>query len=194
MGLFMPDQGQMEVDGRALEAGDLSAWRQGIGYVPQETFLFHDTVRANLEWAHPGASEDEIWEALDLAAAGFVRQLPRGLETEIGERGVRLSGGERQRLALARALLIKPKLLILDEATSHLDVENERLIQQALDELGGQITMVVIAHRLTTVRNADQIVVLEAGRVVESGSWDTLQSDKQGRLYSLSRVHAQPLE
>ena len=86
------------------------------------------------------------------------------------------------------------KLLILDEAISHLDVENERLIQQALDELGGQITMVVIAHRLTTVRNADQIVVLEAGRVVESGDWETLQSDRQGRLYSLSRAHVQPLE
>ena len=194
MGLFMPDQGQVEVDGSALEAGDLWAWRQGIGYVPQETFLFHDTVRANLEWARPGASEDEIWEALDLAAAGFVRQLPRKLETEIGERGVRLSGGERQRLALARALLIKPKLLILDEATSHLDVENEKVIQQALDELSGQFTMVIIAHRLSTVRNADQIVVLEAGRVVESGDWETLQSDKGGRLYSLSRAHVQSLE
>ena len=194
MGLFMPDQGQVEVDGSALEAGDLWAWRQGIGYVPQETFLFHDTVRVNLEWARPGASEDEIWEALDLAAAGFVRQLPRRLETEIGERGVRLSGGERQRLALARALLIKPKLLILDEATSHLDVENEKVIQQALDELSGQFTMVIIAHRLSTVRNADQIVVLEAGRVVESGDWETLQSDKGGRLYSLSRAHVQSLE
>ena len=125
-----------------------------------------------------------------MAAAGeFVRTLPHGLDTEVGERGVQLSGGERQRLALARALVVSPKLLILDEATSHLDVENERRIQAALDALHGRLTVVVIAHRLSTVRQADQIVVLDNGAVAEVGSWEALNRH-QGRFAQL--VHAHP--
>ena len=186
MGLLQPDSGEIEVDGYSLSSADLPAWRRGIGYVPQEVFLFHDTVRANLLWACPEAEESEVWQALERAAADFVRQLPQGLETEIGERGVRLSGGERQRLALARALLIRPKLLILDEATSNLDVENERRIQRALAELRGQMTIVIIAHRLSSIRNADQIVVVEAGGIVECGSWEELHGRIDSRLAALS--------
>ncbi len=146
----------------------------------------HDTVRAHLLWARPEAEESEIWQALRRAAADFVRRLPQGLETEIGERGVRLSGGERQRLALARALLIRPKLLILDEATSNLDVDNERRIQVALAELRGQMTIVTIAHRPSSIRNADQIVVVEDGRIVECGSWEELHERTDSRLATLT--------
>lgn len=189
MGLLIPDAGEIRVDGQALTPGMQTAWRKEIGYVPQETFLFNDTVRANLLWANPDTTEDTIWNALELsAAADFVRVLPQGLDTEIGERGIRLSGGERQRLALARALLIEPKLLVLDEATSHLDAENERRIQKAIDGLQGEMTIVVIAHRLSTVRHADQIVVIEAGRVVETGTWESLLGCEESRFYTLSQA------
>ena len=192
MGLLLPDSGEIVVDGRVLREVDLPVWRRCCGYVPQEVFLFHDTVRANLVWACPEAGEEEIWRALEeAAAADFVRHLPRGIETEIGERGVRLSGGERQRLALARALLIRPRLLILDEATSNLDVENERQIQRALAALRGRTSLVVIAHRLSTVRYADQIAVVEDGRVMECGSWTELHSRADSRLAALSRVYGQ---
>ncbi len=187
MGLLQPDSGEIEVDGRPLSTADLPAWRRRIGYVPQDVFLFHDTVRANLLWARPEAEEAEIWQALGRASADFVRQLSQGLETEIGERGVRLSGGERQRLALARALLIRPKLLILDEATSNLDVDNERRIQEALAELRGQMTIVIIAHRPSSIRHADQIVVVEDGRIVECGSWEELHERTDSRLATLTR-------
>ena len=185
MGLFTPDSGVMRVDGEPLTGESLPAWRLNIGYVPQDTFLFHDTVRANLCWVRPAATEDDVWNALETAAADeFVRRLPTGLDTEIGDRGIRLSGGERQRLALARALIVTPGLLILDEATSHLDTENEYRIQTAIEGLHGRLTVVVIAHRLSTVRNADQIVVMERGSVVETGSWDVL-NDRMGRFSEL---------
>jgi ATP-binding cassette subfamily C protein len=190
MGLLTPDSGTIQIDGQELTDENIRSWRRNIGYVPQDTFLFHDTVRANLSWVRPDVSDVAIWEALEMAAAGeFVRTLPHGLDTEVGERGVQLSGGERQRLALARALVVSPKLLILDEATSHLDVENERRIQAALDALHGRLTVVVIAHRLSTVRQADQIVVLDNGAVAEVGSWEALNRH-QGRFAQL--VHAHP--
>ena len=190
MGLLTPDSGVMRVDGEPLTGESLPAWRLNIGYVPQDTFLFHDTVRANLCWVRPAATEDDVWNALETAAADeFVRRLPTGLDTEIGDRCVRLSGGERQRLALARAraLIVTPGLLILDEATSHLDTENEHRIQTAIEGLHGRLTVVVIAHRLSTVRNADQIVVMERGSVVETGSWDVL-NDRMGRFSELVRA------
>jgi ATP-binding cassette subfamily C protein len=189
MGLLTPGSGAINIDGQPLTGDDVRAWRQSIGYVPQDTFLFHDTVRANLCWVRPDVTEARIWEALAMAAAAdFVRRLPNGLDTAIGERGIQLSGGERQRLALARALVAAPRLLILDEATSHLDAENERQIQMAIEHLHGRLTVVVIAHRLSTVRNADQIVVLDDGRVVETGSWDALHQ-RDSRFRQL--VHAQ---
>ncbi len=185
MGLVEPARGRVCADGTPISAG-LQAWRDRIGYVPQDTLLFHDTVRANLLWAEPCASDAELWDALRLAAADeFVARLPEGLETVLGDRGVRLSGGERQRLALARALLRKPSLLILDEATSALDSENERRIQQAIEALHGDITILIITHRLSAIRGADIIHVLENGRVVESGSWDALTADHGGRFHAL---------
>ncbi|MFN7917538.1 MAG: ABC transporter ATP-binding protein [Vicinamibacterales bacterium] len=189
MGLVTPDAGSIEVDGVALEPAHLLSWRSRIGYVAQETFLFHDSVRANLVWASPGATDDAIWRALEQAAAAdFVRSLPQGLDTMVGDRGLMLSGGERQRLSLARALLREPQVLILDEATSSLDSENERRIQEAIDRLHHQVTIVVITHRLSTIRSADVIHVLEAGRVVESGDWATLVAGRTGRFRALCQA------
>lgn len=186
MGLLSPSSGELLVDDVPLSPERLQAWRNQIGYVAQETFLFHDTVRANLVWASPGADDGAVWRALEQAAAAdFVRALPAGLDTIVGDRGVLLSGGERQRLSLARALLRQPQLLILDEATSSLDSENERRIQAAIDHLHEQTTIVVITHRLSTIRNADMIYVVERGRVVESGSWPALLAGSVGRFRAL---------
>ncbi|HEY6802557.1 MAG TPA: ABC transporter ATP-binding protein [Pyrinomonadaceae bacterium] len=188
IGLLSPTTGNILIDGKALGAERLNAWRQQISYVPQETFLFHDTVRANLTWARPGATDAELIEALRLSAAyDFVTVLPQGLDTVLGERGVLVSGGERQRLSLARALLRQPGILVLDEATSSLDSENELRIQQAIESLHQKMTIVVITHRLSTIRHADQIHVLENGRVVESGSWDHLLR-AGGRFRELCRA------
>lgn len=185
MGLIQPREGAVLIDGRPLDAERLEAWRSRIGYVAQETFLFNDTVRANLLWARPDATGEDLHKALRLAAADdFVARLPDGMETVLGDRGVLLSGGERQRLALARALLREPSLIILDEATSNLDSENERRIQLAIEALHGDMTIVAITHRLSTIRNADQIYVLENGRVIERGDWTTLVA-KDGRFRDL---------
>lgn len=175
IGLLQPDSGCLAVDGAELRGENLRAWRRSIGYVPQDTFLLHESIRANLAWAAPGATETDMWEALGMAAAAtFVAALPQGLETPVGDRGTRLSGGERQRISLARVLLRRPSLLVLDEATSALDSESERQILEAVARLHGRVTVLFITHRLTAVRDADVIHVLEAGRVVESGSWKTL--------------------
>jgi ATP-binding cassette, subfamily C, bacterial len=186
MGLLSPIEGTIFIDETPLEGEWVHNWRSSIGYVPQETFLFHDTVRGNLLWARRDATEGELWTAIKLAAAeDFVLALPNGLDTVLGDRGVRLSGGERQRIALARALMRKPTLLLLDEATSSLDTENEQRIQEAIEGLHGELTMVVIAHRLSTIRRADNIVVLEGGQVVETGAWELLAQKKGGRFQSL---------
>jgi ATP-binding cassette subfamily C protein len=191
MGLIRPDDGRVLVDEMPLRAEQMRAWRSKIAYVPQDTFLFHDTVRENLLWARPDASDAEIREALRLAAADdFVSRLSEGMETVLGDRGVRLSGGERQRLALARALLRKPSLLILDEATSNLDSENERRIQNAIEELHGSMTILIITHRLFTTRSADVVYVLEQGRLVESGDIDTLVGIKHGRFLELCKAQS----
>ncbi|MEK6249410.1 MAG: ATP-binding cassette domain-containing protein, partial [Planctomycetales bacterium] len=150
-----------------------------------ETFLLHDSVRNNLLWAKPDASELELRTALEMAAAGFVDQLSKGMDTVIGDRGVRVSGGERQRLALARALLRRPDLLILDEATSSLDAENQARIQAAIQQMQGQLTVVVIAHRLSTIQHADQIVVLDGGQIAETGCYHELAANRQGVLHAL---------
>jgi ATP-binding cassette subfamily C protein len=183
MGLVAPTDGTIFIDGRPLAGELVYNWRSSIGYVPQETFLFHDTIRGNLQLVRPNAEEGELWEALRHAAADtFVAAFPDGLDTVVGDRGVRLSGGERQRIALARALLRKPTVLILDEATSSLDTENERRILDAIEGLHGELTMVVIAHRLSTIRRADSIVVLEQGRIVETGTWVSLSQKEGGRF------------
>jgi len=167
IGLLTPDMGQVLIDGKALEGDVLHSWRRSVGYVPQESLLFHETLQENMRWASPDSSEEDIWHALKLAAADdFVRNLPDGLNTIVGDRGVRLSGGQRQRIALARALLRYPTLLLLDEATSNLDAENEQRIIQALQQLRGTMTVVFISHRQSAVECADRVVVIEGGRTV----------------------------
>ncbi len=189
MGLLYPDGGEILIDGKPLSPELLISWRKAIAYVPQENFLLNDTVRENLLWFNQCVCEEDIQEALVHAAAReFIEKLPQGLDTVIGDRGVRLSGGERQRIALARALLARPQLLILDEATSALDVENERRIQESIEALHGNITIVIIAHRLSTIRNADHIIVIDDGRVVEKGTWEELISKENGRFLELSRI------
>ncbi len=163
-GILVPVTGTIKIDGHILCTEDIVAWRRSVAYVPQETFLFHGTIRDNLQWMSVSKDENELWQALKLAVADqFVCNFPDGLDTLVGERGIRLSGGERQRIALARALLLKPKLLILDEATNALDDDNEACIHHSIDQLHGKLTIVFITHRLTTLRYADQIIKLEGG-------------------------------
>jgi ATP-binding cassette subfamily C protein len=186
IGLLRPVTGDILIDGEPL-VDHLRNWRNSIGYVPQDPFLLNASIRENLLWSCPNAIEEEIWDALRLASVDvFVSDLPDGLNTVVGDRGVRMSGGERQRIVLARALLRKPSILILDEATSSLDSENEGRIQQAMDNLQGKMTIVVIAHRISTIKNADQIFVLEQGRIVEEGNYPTLMKNKEGRFYTLA--------
>jgi ATP-binding cassette, subfamily C, bacterial len=186
--LQRPQQGSVVIDGRILDDSRIVSWRREIGYVSQDTFVFHDTVRANLLWANPSAGEDDIVAALKMAQAEFVFTLEHGLETVLGDRGVRLSGGERQRLALARALIRKPQLLVLDEPSSALDVENERHILDAIQRLRGKVTTLLITHRLAAVRRADEVYVLENGRLVESGSWEALSQSTESRFHALAEV------
>lgn len=175
LGLLAPDEGEILVDGAPLAPALLPRWRETVAYVPQDTFLFHDTIRENLLWARPGAGDAELERALRLARAdAFVTRLPRGLDTVAGDRGVQLSGGERQRIALARALLRRPALLVLDEATSALDQENEGEILRALAGLGGDVTVLLITHRLAAVAGAARVHVLDGGRVVWSGAPEAL--------------------
>jgi ABC-type multidrug transport system fused ATPase/permease subunit len=162
--------------------------RRTVGVVTQDGHLFHDTIRANLAYAAPGAGDGEIWEALDSARlAELVRSLPDGLDTVVGERGYRLSGGERQRLTIARLLLAKPRVVILDEATAHLDSESELAVQQALGAALTGRTAIVIAHRLSTIQAADTILVVEDGRVAERGTHLELLS-AGGRYAELHRT------
>lgn len=186
IGLLAPSSGAMLVDGVELSDVARPLWRRRISYVSQDIFMFHDSVRRNLLVGRPEASEAQLWDALEAASAGFVRELPDGIDTVIGDRGTKLSGGERQRLALARALLREPDLLVLDEATSNLDPVNEARVQEAIAGLHGRVTLVVIAHRLATVRDADAIHVLMDGRIVESGTWTELTGRRNGALRELA--------
>lgn len=172
---YESSSGTIYLDDHPIENLSKEWLRDHTGYVTQESFLFNTTLRENLQIAKPTASDDEIWQALASAnAADFVRELPEGLDTIAGERGVRFSGGEKQRLSIARALLKNPPLLLLDEATSALDNRTERLVQEALDTLRSDRTCFVIAHRLSTVRKADCIYVLKSGRIVEHGTHEEL--------------------
>lgn len=181
MGLIKPEEGQILIDGQPLGGEEFQSLKRSISYVPQDPFLFHASIRDNLLLFEPNASEEEIWEALEYsAAAAFISKLPQGLDTFIGDRGIKLSGGERQRLVLGRALLRKPSVLILDEATSALDNENETIIQEVLHRLKGKTTILVIAHRFTTIRNSDQVLVLDQGRIVQTGQYSQLAQEKRG--------------
>jgi ABC-type multidrug transport system fused ATPase/permease subunit len=179
---YDPSQGQITVDGRDLRSIQLSSLRQQVAVVLQDSFLFNNSVVENLLYGKPDATREELVDAAKAANAHeFIIQLPEGYDTEIGERGVKLSGGQKQRLALARAILADPRILILDEATSSVDAEAEFLIQQALERVLKDRTSLVIAHRLSTVRNADKIIVLDQGRIVETGKHEELL--KRGGLY-----------
>jgi ATP-binding cassette subfamily C protein len=176
MGLLAPDQGEVRVDGIRLSDAERMRWRHSVAYVPQEVFLFHESIRNNLLWGNANATQNDMQRVLQMAAAEFVFNLPQGLDTVVGDGGVRLSGGERQRIALARALLKHPSLLILDEATSALDVDNEARVRDAIEKLHGDLTMIIIGHRLPTLEHADQVIVLEVGRIVQQGSWQDIQN------------------
>jgi len=181
--LYDATSGTVSVAGTDVKDLKQESLRAAVGYVTQDAHMFHDTIRANLRYAQPDVTDAELWEALDAAQLKtLVESLPDGLETVVGERGYRLSGGERQRLAIARLLLKAPPIVVLDEATAHLDSESEVAVQQALDRAMEGRTSIVIAHRLSTVRNADLIVVVDHGRIVQRGRHDKLLAD--GGLYA----------
>lgn len=185
---YEPTAGRVLIDGVDIQSFTLASLRSQIGIVSQEVVLFDDTVLNNISFGRKGATEAEIVQAATLAfAQEFIERLPQGYQTMIGERGVKLSGGERQRLAIARAILRDPPLLILDEATSALDTESERVVQLALSNLMAHRTTLVIAHRLSTVQRADRIVVLYRGTIVETGTHDELllRGGQYQRLHSL---------
>jgi ATP-binding cassette subfamily B protein len=169
--LYDVNKGAVTIDGFDIRGVTIASLNATIGVVTQDPYLFHDTLRVNLMFAKPDATEAEIEAALRAAQIWhLVESLPLGLATVVGERGYRLSGGEKQRVALARLLLKSPRLVVLDEATAHLDAENEAAVQDALDEAMSQRTSLVIAHRLSTIRSADQILVIDGGRVVQRGT------------------------
>jgi subfamily B ATP-binding cassette protein MsbA len=180
---YDPIKGRITLDGKDLRDYDIRSLRQAMGIVSQDTFLFNTSVRSNIAYGREDVTEDEVIEAAKRANAyEFIVQLPQGFDTEIGDRGVMLSGGQRQRMAIARALLRNPDILILDEATSALDTVSERLVQQAIDELCRDRTTIVIAHRLSTIQKANQIAVMDKGRVVELGTHEELL--KKGGYYT----------
>jgi ATP-binding cassette subfamily B protein len=190
---YEPDAGRILVDGVPLADLDPVAHRRRLGWVPQEPMIFSGTALDNIRYGRPDAGLDEVRAAAEAAAAlGFIEALPQGFDTHLGEKGVRLSGGQRQRIAIARALLADPRVLLLDEATSALDAENERLVQQALERLMEGRTTLVIAHRLATVLAADRIVVMDGGRIVETGRHQDLVGNGglYGRLAALQFTDA----
>ena len=177
------DLGDRLVAGRDVRSVTLESLRHTVGYVTQDAHMFHDTIRDNLRYASPDVDDDQMWQVLEAAQIDeLIRSLPDGLDTVVGERGYRLSGGERQRLAIARLLLKAPPIVVLDEATAHLDSESEQAVQLALDLAMEGRTSIVIAHRLSTIRNADLILVLDKGRIVQRGRHDHLLAD--GGLYA----------
>jgi ABC-type multidrug transport system fused ATPase/permease subunit len=191
MGFNEPQHGEISIDGLPLYDFDINSYRKCIGYVPQESILFNMSIRDNLLWAKGDATGDEIREACLIAnAAEFIEQFPESYDTFVGDRGVRLSGGQIQRIALARAVLRNPDILILDEATSSLDNESERLIQQSIEMIARKMTVIVVAHRLSTIVKADHIYVLEEGGVAEEGTYSQLV-EKDG---SFSQMHLLTME
>jgi ABC-type multidrug transport system fused ATPase/permease subunit len=186
--LYDADSGSVRLSDVDVRELSFDSVRDTVGVVTQDGHLFHDSIRANLVYPRPSATDEELWAALEQARLGeLVRSLPDGLDTVVGERGYRLSGGERQRLTIARLLVAQPRVVILDEATAHLDSESEVAVQEALTGALAGRTAIVIAHRLSTIRAADQILVVEGGRVVERGDHETLLA-AEGRYADLYRT------
>jgi ATP-binding cassette, subfamily B, bacterial PglK len=182
IGLLSPTQGSIAVDGQPLQGDDVSAWQRNVGYVPQTIYLLDDTIRRNIAigFANEEIDDERINNAIASAQLQeLIHSLPDGLDTIIGERGIRISGGQRQRIGIARALYHKASVLILDEATSSLDNKTESAVRKSIERLKGRLTLIVIAHRLTTVRDCDRIVVLGAGRVVGEGNYETLLNENE---------------
>lgn len=188
LGLQIPEGGKILLDNIEYNKFDLKSIRSKIGYVPQDPVLFNDTIKNNLLWSNPDASEQDILDACKLSSSlDFIEELPLGFDTIVGDRGSNLSGGQRQRISLARALVKKPTILILDEATSSLDNESEFLIKESIDSLNGKMTILLIAHRLSTIAKANLIYVISKGQVIEQGSYKELISSG-GELYKLSNI------
>ncbi len=183
LGFLLPRKGSIQVDGQTLSSENIRAWRAQAGYVPQDPLILNASVRENLRRFHPTASDDELVDALKAAMAwDFISRLPDGLDTILGDRGIRLSGGERQRIVLARVLLGKPSFIVLDEATSALDYESETAFREVMQRMRGNAAVVLIAHRPSTVRMADRAMVLENGTIVEEGTVEALKKKKDGYL------------
>jgi ABC-type multidrug transport system fused ATPase/permease subunit len=186
---YEPQSGQIIVDNQPIDNYNLLAYRSNIGIVPQEVILFGGTIRENIAYGKPNASEAEIIEAARKANAwNFIENFPEGLDTVVGERGVKLSGGQRQRIAIARAILKDPAILVLDEATSSLDAESERLVQEALETLMKDRTTLIIAHRLATIKKVDKIYVIDKGQITEQGTHEELLNDDTGTYSNLIRL------
>jgi ABC-type multidrug transport system fused ATPase/permease subunit len=190
LGLVEPSAGSIQLGSCDLNSVTLGSWRRAIGYVPQETILFHTSIRDNLTMVNPVVSESEIVTAARRShALDFINSLPRGFDTIIGDQGAKLSGGQRQRLGIARALLMNPVLLVMDEPMSALDAESEAELLSTLEELRKQIGVLIVAHRLASARIADIVCVFEAGRLVEAGSWNDLMA-RRNRLYALAEAQS----
>jgi ABC-type multidrug transport system fused ATPase/permease subunit len=186
---YTTDSGKILVDGQSIYDYDLTLYRQNIAIVPQEVMLFGGTIRENIAYGRPGATDEEIIDAARQANAwDFISSFPEGLDTIVGERGVKLSGGQRQRVAIARAILKDPSILLLDEATSSLDAESEKVVQEALNKLMVGRTSIIIAHRLATIRDVDCIYVLENGVIIEKGTHDELSAIEDGAYNSLAKL------
>jgi len=186
---YVPDAGQVRIDGRDSREYPLTHLRNQMSIVPQDVMLFGGTIAENIAYGNPQATEAEIIEAAKQAHAHeFISTFPEGYKTIVGERGIKLSGGQRQRIAIARAILKNPAILILDEATSSLDSESERLVQEALNALMQGRTTFIIAHRLSTVRTADKIIVVKDGQVVEQGTHQELMEYENGVYRNLSEL------
>jgi ATP-binding cassette subfamily B protein len=186
--LLDPQVGTVRIEGRDVREVTQESLRRAVALVPQDVALFNDTIRANIAFARPDAEDEAVWEAAEAAElADFIRGLPNGMDTKVGERGLKLSGGERQRVGIARALLADPCVLILDEATSALDSRTEAAIQKTLKKARAGRTTLVVAHRLSTVADADQILVLKAGRIVERGAHHELVARVGGEYAALWR-------
>ncbi|MFM1820427.1 MAG: hypothetical protein RLZZ402_786 [Bacteroidota bacterium] len=194
MRFYEPNAGSISLGDRSISDIDITEWRKMVALVPQEVLLFGGTIRENIAYGKPGATQEEIESAAELAyAKEFVESFPEKWDTMVGERGVKLSGGQRQRIAIARAILKNPKFLLLDEATSALDSESEKWVQSALEELMKNRTSLIIAHRLSTIRSADLIIVMEEGKIVESGSHEVLMKKKSGIYQNMVKLQTEHL-